>query len=154
LIDALTYSDDLPWPVEADGEGSTLELIDPSSDNTLAESWMASSRLGGTPGWENGTIPTSNETVSDAPKTFVLNQNYPNPFNPSTNISFVLPKASKVDLTVYNMLGQKVRTLISSNLTSGTHSVKFDARNLASGIYLYQLKTPTSTLTQRMVLVK
>tara|TARA_R110002124_G_scaffold149259_4_gene315349 strand:- start:17352 stop:20321 length:2970 start_codon:yes stop_codon:yes gene_type:complete len=154
LVDALTYNDKLPWPVEADGDGSTLELTDPTSDNTVAENWMASSRLGGTPGWENGTMPVSNETNSDSPKTFALNQNYPNPFNPSTNISFVLPTSSKVQLTVYNMLGQKVQTLIDGSLTSGTHSVKFEASNLASGIYLYQLRTPTSTLTQRMVLVK
>jgi hypothetical protein len=154
LVDVVTYDDQLPWAVEADGEGSTLELIDPSSDNSLGESWMASTRLGGTPGWENGTMPVSNESEYNSPKTFALNQNYPNPFNPSTNISFVLPKASKVQLTVYNMLGQKVQTLVDGNLTSGTHSIKFNAGNLSSGIYLYQLKTETATLTQRMVLVK
>lgn len=154
LIDVVTYDDESPWAVEADGNGFTLELTDPNSDNTLGESWIASSRLGGTPGWENGTIPVSNETENNTPKSFVLNQNYPNPFNPSTNISFVLPTASKVQLTVFNMLGQKVRTLVDSNLSSGSHVVTFDASNLSSGIYLYQLKTPTSTLTQRMVLVK
>lgn len=154
LIDVVTYDDESPWPTEADGDGSTLELTDPDSDNALSGSWMASTRLGGTPGWENGSIPTSNEDELGSPKSFALNQNYPNPFNPSTNISFRLPKASQVQLTVYNMLGQKVRTLVDGNLNSGNHSVKFNASNLSSGIYLYQLKTPASTLTQRMVLVK
>jgi len=154
LVDVIVYEDNLPWPVEADGNGSTLELIDPSANNTLAENWMSSSRLGGTPGWENGTIPTSSESEADAPRTFALNQNYPNPFNPSTYISFVLPSATNVELTVYNMLGQKVQTLISGNLTSGTHSINFDASNLSSGIYLYQLRTSTTSLTKRMVLVK
>jgi hypothetical protein len=155
LVDVLTYSDDAPWPTEADGDGSTLELTDASSDNTLAASWMASSRLGGTPGWANGTMPVSNENEGkDSPNNFVLKQNYPNPFNPSTNISFVLPQSAKVQLTVYNMLGQKVETLVDGNLTSGSHNVRFEASNLSSGIYIYQLRTPTTSLTQRMVLVK
>lgn len=155
LVDVLTYSDDTPWPIEADGDGSTLELTDASSDNTLAASWMASSRLGGTPGWANGTVPVSIENEGkDSPDSFVLKQNYPNPFNPSTNISFVLPQSSKVQLTVYNMLGQKVETLVDGNLSSGSHTVRFEASNLSSGIYIYQLRTPTTSLTQRMVLVK
>ncbi|MEP0007792.1 MAG: lamin tail domain-containing protein, partial [Balneola sp.] len=155
LVDVLTYSDDAPWPIEADGDGSTLELTDASSDNTLAASWMASSRLGGTPGWANGTVPVSIENEGkDSPDSFVLKQNYPNPFNPSTNISFVLPQSAKVQLTVYNMLGQKVETLVDGNLTSGSHTVRFEASNLSSGIYIYQLRTPTTSLTQRMVLVK
>jgi hypothetical protein len=154
LVDVLTYSDDAPWPTEADGDGSTLELINSTSDNTLAASWMASVRLGGTPGWENGTIPTSNENELESPNSFALDQNYPNPFNPSTNISFRLPSSVKVNLTVYNMLGQKVKTLIDGNLNSGTHTIQFNAGNLSSGVYLYQLRTPTTSLTQRMVLVK
>ena len=154
LVDVLVYNDKAPWPVEADGDGATLELLDPSSDNTIPESWSASSRLGGTPGWENGTMPVSNEDELDSPNSFALDQNYPNPFNPTTNISFRLPKSSVVQLTVYNMLGQKVRTLIDGNLTSGSHTFRFDASNLSSGIYLYQIKTPTSSLTQRMVLIK
>lgn len=155
LVDVVTYSDSNPWPIEADGDGSTLELTDSNADNTIAASWMASSRLGGTPGWANGTMPVSNEIEGkDTPDSFVLKQNYPNPFNPSTNISFVLPKSTKVQLTVYNMLGQKVETLVDGNLTSGSHTIRFDASNLSSGIYIYQLRTPTTSLTKRMVLVK
>ncbi len=155
LVDVVTYSDSNPWPIEADGDGPTLELTDSNADNTIAASWMASTRLGGTPGWANGTMPVSNEIEGkDTPDSFVLKQNYPNPFNPSTNITFVLPKSAKVQLTVYNMLGQKVETLIDGNLTSGSHTVRFEASNLSSGIYIYQLRTPTTSLTKRMVLVK
>ncbi|XWN37234.1 MAG: lamin tail domain-containing protein [Balneola sp.] len=155
LVDVVTYSDSNPWPIEADGDGPTLELTDSNADNTIAASWMASTRLGGTPGWANGTMPVSNEIEGkDTPDSFVLKQNYPNPFNPSTNITFVLPKSAKVQLTVYNMLGQKVETLVDGNLTSGSHTVRFEASNLSSGIYIYQLRTPTTSLTQRMVLVK
>ena len=155
LVDVVTYSDSAPWPTEADGNGSTLELTDAGSDNTVAENWIASTRLGGTPGWANGTVPVSIESQGkDTPDNFVLKQNYPNPFNPSTNITFVLPQSTKVQLTVYNMLGQKVQTLVDGNLTSGSHTVRFEASNLSSGIYIYQLRTPTTSLTQRMVLVK
>lgn len=155
LVDQVTYADKAPWPTEADGDGATLELSSPELDNSLAENWVASTRLGGTPGWENGTLPTSNENDGAAtPKDYILAQNYPNPFNPTTNISFKLPDATNVELSVFNMLGQKVRMLISENLPAGNHTVTFDATNLSSGIYLYQLKTPKSTLTHRMVLVK
>ncbi len=154
LIDIVEYDDESPWPTEPDGNGATLELIDSDSDNSLGTSWMASTRQGGTPGWENGTMPTSIDEETEIADSFVLLQNYPNPFNPSTNISFVLPQSTNVELTVFNMLGQKVKTLIKENRSAGSHTVTFDASNLSSGIYLYQLKTPTVTKTQRMVLVK
>lgn len=155
LIDVVTYFDKAPWPTEPDGNGATLELSSPELDNSLAESWIASTRTGGTPGWENGTLPTSNENEGkDTPDDFVLAQNFPNPFNPSTNISFKLPSATKVELSVFNLLGQKVASLVNENLSAGNHTFTFDATNLSSGIYLYQLKTPTTTLTNRMVLVK
>jgi len=154
LIDIVSYDDESPWPTQPDGNGATLELIDSGSDNTLGTSWMASSRLGGTPGWENGTIPTSVDEETNIVDSFILAQNYPNPFNPSTTINFSIPKSTQVELTVFNMLGQKVKTLINENLPSGNHSVNFNALNLSSGIYLYQLKTPTVTKSQRMVLLK
>lgn len=85
---------------------------------------------------------------------FELSQNYPNPFNPSTNINFTLPVASDVQLTVFNLLGQKVATLISERRTAGNHSVRFDARSLSSGIYFYQLKAGDLTLQRKMTLIK
>ena len=89
FIDQVTYDDDDPWPAEADGEGPTLELINPSFDNSLPESWNYSSNLYGTPGVEN-SIYQSLHTVNilPVPSDYVLRQNYPNPFNPRTVIQY------------------------------------------------------------------
>lgn len=97
--------------------------------------------------------PVSNENNLQ-PENFTLLQNYPNPFNPTTNISFTIPKATTVSLTVYNMLGQKVSTLINERLNSGSHSIKFDASSLASGLYFYTLKTDSYLQTKKMLLIK
>ncbi|RNC84806.1 MAG: T9SS C-terminal target domain-containing protein [Balneola sp.] len=99
------------------------------------------------------TVGVSNEPV-ETPSGFALSQNYPNPFNPSTNINFTLPVASDVQLTVYNLLGQKVATLVDDSRTAGNHTVRFDARSLASGVYFYQLKAGEFTLQRRMTLIK
>jgi hypothetical protein len=86
--------------------------------------------------------------------TFKLNQNYPNPFNPSTLIEFTLPGTSNVDLKVFNVLGQEVATLVHSTLAAGHQSVTFDAKNLASGIYIYRLTAGSYVDTKKMVLMK
>ncbi len=88
------------------------------------------------------------------PKQFALDQNYPNPFNPSTNISFELPKSGHVMLNVFNLLGQKVATLIDQNMQAGSHSVHFDATNLPSGLYFYQLQSGNFNSVKKMVLMK
>ncbi|RMH89440.1 MAG: T9SS C-terminal target domain-containing protein [Calditrichaeota bacterium] len=85
---------------------------------------------------------------------FELYQNYPNPFNPSTTIRFSLTGAMDVRLEVFNLMGQKVATLVDGRLTAGEHQVKFDGRGLPSGIYLYRLTGNGITQTRRMVLMK
>ncbi|GAB5409324.1 MAG: hypothetical protein BalsKO_16890 [Balneolaceae bacterium] len=97
----------------------------------------------------------SNEEETDVAGDFRLEQNYPNPFNPSTNISFNLPNAANVNLTVYNLLGQKVATLINGKtMTSGSHSVAFNASALSSGVYLYRLEAGSFVSNKRMTLIK
>lgn len=99
--------------------------------------------------------PTSNEdenpTIAD---NFTLHQNYPNPFNPNTNISYELENAVNVTLAVYNMLGQKVVTLVDGMKSAGSHMVTFDASGLSSGVYFYQLRAGERTFTQKMLLSK
>lgn len=85
---------------------------------------------------------------------FRLNQNYPNPFNPSTIISYSLPKASNVKLTITNALGQIVETLVNSFESEGTHSASFNAKNLSSGIYFYTLTTEAGSISKKMSLIK
>ncbi len=98
--------------------------------------------------------PISTE-INEQPEIFSLFQNYPNPFNPTTSISFSLPKATEVNLFVYNLLGQKVATIIQNKrIASGKHSVTFNASNLSSGVYLYRLETGSFMETKKMLLIK
>jgi glucuronoarabinoxylan endo-1,4-beta-xylanase len=100
-------------------------------------------------------IAVSNEEeVITAPDTYRLDQNYPNPFNPSTNISYTIPEASDVTLKVFDLLGREVATLVNSRMAAGDHSVSFDASNLSSGVYIYQLRTNNYISTKKMMLIK
>ncbi len=85
---------------------------------------------------------------------FSLSQNYPNPFNPSTLISFTIPKESNVKLSVFNVLGEKVATLINEVKSSGTYKINFNGSNLASGIYVYRLEAGGYVSSKKMILIK
>lgn len=97
---------------------------------------------------------TSIGETEDVPGSVKLNQNYPNPFNPATQIEYVLDESGHVNLEVFNMMGQRVATLVNENKNAGSHTVTFDANNLASGMYLYRLVTDNAVLTRRMTLLK
>jgi hypothetical protein len=86
--------------------------------------------------------------------TFKLEQNYPNPFNPTTKISYQIPKDGFVNLSVYNMLGQKVGALVNEQQTAGLYSVVFNAGNLQSGVYAYKLQVGKFSSTNKMLLTK
>ena len=88
------------------------------------------------------------------PTQIKLTQNYPNPFNPSTTIEFEIPKSGLVSLFVYNILGQKVGTLIDGYKKAGSYKVEFDASKLASGIYFYKLLSNGSTISKKMIVMK
>ena len=91
---------------------------------------------------------------SSFPVNFNLQQNYPNPFNPSTTIKFSINETSIVKLSIYNLLGQKVATLINQSLNAGLHSVQFNASNLSSGIYFYRLTSGSNSRVMKMELLK
>ncbi len=98
---------------------------------------------------------TAIESMEDAPPTdFVLEQNYPNPFNPSTAIEFSLTRTGQVTLTVYDLLGQKVQTLIDGMQPAGRHSVLFNGAGLASDTYIYVLQTEEYRAVKMMTLLK
>ena len=96
------------------------------------------------------------ETVdaNEIPRDFALEQNYPNPFNPTTTINFSLDQTSMVNLTVMDISGRTVSELVSGMVSSGTHSVNFDAAELSSGVYFYTLQANGISSTKKMVLLK
>ncbi|MCF8432437.1 MAG: T9SS type A sorting domain-containing protein, partial [Melioribacteraceae bacterium] len=88
------------------------------------------------------------------PDDYLLAQNYPNPFNPTTTIKFSIPKQEQVSLSIYTATGELVEELISGQKAAGTYEVTFNAENLASGIYIYKLRTASTDLSKKMLLVK
>lgn len=94
------------------------------------------------------------EDAADLPSSFKLEQNYPNPFNPSTKIQFDIPVQSYTEVSVFNILGQRIETLVQDELTAGTHTFTWDATGYSSGIYLYRMVTGETILTKKMMLVK
>ena len=97
---------------------------------------------------------STDDEPSGIPREYSLQQNYPNPFNPSTIIAFDIPQTSNVRLAVYDVLGREVTVLASGQFTAGRHSITFNASNLASGIYLYQLQAGSFVQTRKLLLVK
>jgi len=89
-----------------------------------------------------------------APDKFEVYQNYPNPFNPSTVIKFTLPVKENVTITIYNLLGQKIKLLLNRIMNTGTHKVEFNADNLVSGIYFYEVRAGKNTVVKKMILLK
>jgi hypothetical protein len=88
------------------------------------------------------------------PKVFSLGQNYPNPSNPKCNIEFQLPEKTFVNISVYNLLGQLVATLINQEKDAGIHTVEFDGSNFSSGTYIYRITAGTYTEVKKMLIVK
>ncbi len=101
----------------------------------------------------------ANSPAATTPKTIELAQNYPNPFNPTTTISFALNKPAKVKLTVYNLLGRHVKTILNGNMAAGHHQVMWEGTNeslnqVPSGVYFYRLEADKHSMTRKMILLK
>ncbi len=104
----------------------------------------------------NGTFEYSKTVEANikAPENFELSQNYPNPFNPATIIKYVVPTEQKIQLRVFDALGKEVATLVNRQQQPGVYKVNFNASNLASGIYYYQLKSKNYLSIKKMLLIK
>ena len=97
---------------------------------------------------------TGVEGETELPTEFSLSQNYPNPFNPSTTIEFALPVSGKYSLKIFDILGQEVASLINGELNGGMHKITFNAKQLASGMYIYRLTGNNVNITKKMMLMK
>jgi hypothetical protein len=90
----------------------------------------------------------------EVPEEFSLSQNYPNPFNPATTITYGLPRTLQVRLTVYDILGREVATLVNEKKAAGVYQVRFDGRSLASGVYFYRLDAGGFVASKKLLLMK
>jgi type IX secretion system substrate protein len=96
-------------------------------------------------------LDTKDETI---PVRYELNQNYPNPFNPSTKIKYNIKKTGNVKIEIYNILGQKIETLLNRQMTTGSHEIEFIAKDLTSGIYFYRINAGGFNAVKKMVLLR
>ncbi len=145
------------WPLPEDLTYSNTDLMTAGSDGLpLGDlNWYPDKKAQ----WEALQVGVELEGNESLPVDFSLSQNFPNPFNPVTSIKFGLKKAEQVKLAVYNMLGQKVRTLVDKKQQAGYHTVSWNGLNdagtkLSSGIYYYRLETDSFSATKKMLLLK
>ncbi len=134
-----------------------LKDIPPVETALTMENVVAIDEMGNTIQFDlvNHTITeVEEETVEIIPTTFTLFQNYPNPFNPKTTISYQLPVENFVELTIYNVLGEKISTLVSEKQQPGNYKFEWDAKNLESGVYIYRLKSENFIASQKLLLLK
>ena len=131
----------------------SIEMIDMDGDGDLDIQAIFPNKL---VWFENLTVTTTfDEYVQNEPQQFRLEANFPNPFNPKTRINYQLPVSGNVELSIYNLLGQKVATLVNRRQQAGNYSVEWDASDLSSGVYIYSLETDTGFKESRkLVLIK
>jgi hypothetical protein len=155
---------DLGWLIRTDANGDTLwtktfQGNGNSVQQTFDRGYIVTGSTGGA-GSDVLLIKIAPDitSIGEDPQTYInsyqLQQNYPNPFNPTTTIEFAIPKAGFVTLTIYDVLGEKVATLVSENLTVGSYQYQWDARDLASGVYFYRLEVSDFTKSRKMLLIR
>lgn len=132
-----------------------IENIDDTQSDVTIHSQFGSINPKYYDAWDyNTSTPVSVGRPDGIPVVYRLDQNYPNPFNPSTNIEYTVEKAGWVTLKIFNVLGQELKTLVSGLAEAGRYRVVFDAANLESGVYMYQLSTGNVREVRKMTLVK
>ncbi len=100
------------------------------------------------------SVGTDVQIASTIPSAYTLGQNYPNPFNPTTTIKFALPKSSLVSLNVYSISGELVNSILNKEMSGGWHEVVFDAKQLASGVYIYRIQAGEFAYSRKMIVMK
>jgi len=125
----------------------SIGVVEMYSSGSLCDFKLRSARIGG----KVLGIALNNPGLPKSPN---LEQNYPNPFNPTTTIRYALPQRSHVTLTVFNVLGQQVATLVNESQDAGYHDVRFDANGLASGVYFYRIVAGEQVATKRLLLIR
>jgi len=138
------------WSQQISGVSSTLnavDFIDSLNGFTVGDSGTVLKTT-------NGGITFILKNLNESPLSYKLYQNHPNPFNPVTNIKFELPKSTQIKLTLFDVLGREVATLVKDQLSPGTYDFKWDGSNYPSGVYFYRLEAGDYVETRKMILLK
>jgi hypothetical protein len=162
IVDQVQYDDEDPWPTEPDGNGPTLELINPNIENNLGENWAASENHG-TPGEINSNYTGSGDNVN--PEITSILGGYPNPLylksnsRKETTVRFSIKNDAPTNLSIYNIKGQKVKTLLSDKIDKGLHSLIWNGKNkfnhpVPSGVYFLHIKNGNYSKTAKFMVVK
>lgn len=148
----ITGSHNWSSSAENSNDENTLIIQDTQIANFYLQEFAARYYEAG--GTDSINIVTSVEDEIEIPAHFTLSQNYPNPFNPATIIKVAIPVTQEIQLDVFNVLGEKVRTLYNGFANAGILTVEFNASNLSSGVYFYRLKTNNYSDTKKMLLLR
>ena len=154
--DSANWTDDIPF-YDPEGDGIPIDWSLGAHEHWNNATEMRYSRnLGADEGIElvSNYDPSGIEENNEIVNGFTLYQNYPNPFASSTTIQFTIPSTEFVRLEIYNDLGQKIETLVNRTLSEGNYGVKWDAKNLASGVYFYRLRAGEFIETNKLILKK
>ena len=141
----------ISYPVKVRVENMSISLQDESGKN-ISSLLKPGEQITIGDNTVNKLTVLSGEII--APIEYALEQNYPNPFNPSTTIKFSLPEATEVTVTIYNTIGQKVTELVNAKLDAGRYSYQWNASNVATGMYIYELRTDKFVSVKKMLLLK
>ena len=158
-----TSSGFTPSPSNRLGYSTGTEFVDTNLVNGTYYYKLTATDFAGNTGVPSLELPINVTSVHDqdgsVPRVFALFQNYPNPFNPVTQIRFSVPKRTKVEISVYNILGQKVKTLLNEELEAGNYTSTWNGKDdkgydVSSGIYFYKLNSQEFSATKKMLLVR
>ncbi len=152
LIDVVSYQNSYPWPTQPNGNGPTLELVNPMDDNFLPNSWSVSDNYG-----SPGFINDSSELLTEEfiiPEKFSYKRAYPNPFNSITTIDFSLKNDLLLSIDIYNIKGEKISNLKNQIIKSGNHKLSWNAEEFSSGVYFVRFTSKTFIKTQKLILLK
>ena len=155
IADSLSASIDAGLVISGINDGYDGAAPDLGAYEYGAAAWQAGSTVVPREDWPDEGEPTLiSQSSRRTPEAFKLLQNYPNPFNPATTISYQLPVTSYTQLSIYNVLGQKIATLVNENQAAGSYQVTWDASGFAAGVYFYRIKSGGYEDFRKMALIK
>ena len=158
--DGLLWTRGSPQPVLTPGDPGDWDEIAVAIPNVIREGDLFKMWYGGTDGnsfatgYATAPFDYIKPHIGNLTEVYQLQQNYPNPYNPSTHITYLIPHSGWITLTLYDLLGKEITTLVDMNQSAGSYTVTYDASHLASGIYIYTLRADQYIKSRKMILLR